>query len=103
MSNQKMNEYLKEIGTICGIGKELTFHLARHSNSPYPLKTSKSHHIQTITDNDLETRDLPFISFFCTTYKERLIFAVKIQKSFDIEKIAAFLRFPSTIYLYQNI
>lgn len=31
MSNQKMNEYLKEIGTICGIGKELTFHLARHT------------------------------------------------------------------------
>ncbi len=30
-SNQKMNEYLKEIGTICGIGKDLTFHLARHT------------------------------------------------------------------------
>jgi site-specific recombinase XerD len=31
MSNQKMNEYLKEIGTICGIGKDLTYHLARHT------------------------------------------------------------------------
>ena len=30
-SNQKMNEYLKEIGTICGIGKDLTFHMARHT------------------------------------------------------------------------
>ncbi len=31
VSNQKMNEYLKEIATICGINKKLTFHLARHS------------------------------------------------------------------------
>lgn len=31
MSNQKMNEYLKEIGEVCGIGKDLTFHLARHT------------------------------------------------------------------------
>ena len=26
-----MNSYLKEIGDICRINKELTFHLARHS------------------------------------------------------------------------
>lgn len=31
VSNQKMNEYLKEIGTICGINKKLTFHISRHS------------------------------------------------------------------------
>ena len=31
VSNQKVNEYLKEIATVCGIGKELTFHVARHS------------------------------------------------------------------------
>jgi len=31
MSNQKMNEYLKEIGTICGIDKGLSYHLARHT------------------------------------------------------------------------
>lgn len=31
MSNQKMNEYLKEIGEVCGIGKDLTFHMARHT------------------------------------------------------------------------
>ncbi|MDC2638301.1 tyrosine-type recombinase/integrase, partial [Bacteroides ovatus] len=27
----KMNEYLKEIGTICGIDKNLSYHLARHT------------------------------------------------------------------------
>jgi site-specific recombinase XerD len=30
-SNQKMNAYLKEIGDLCGISKNLTFHLARHT------------------------------------------------------------------------
>ena len=30
-SNQKMNAYLKEIADICGIQKELTFHIARHT------------------------------------------------------------------------
>lgn len=30
-SNQKCNDYLKEIASICGIEKRLTFHLARHT------------------------------------------------------------------------
>lgn len=31
MSNQKVNSYLKEIADACGIGKEITFHTARHT------------------------------------------------------------------------
>ncbi len=31
LSNQKMNSYLKEIADACGITKELTFHIARHT------------------------------------------------------------------------
>ncbi|MBB6275070.1 site-specific integrase [Porphyromonas circumdentaria] len=31
LSNQKTNAYLKEIADICGIKKNLTFHLARHT------------------------------------------------------------------------
>ncbi len=30
-SNQKINAYLKEIGDVCGIDKNLTFHVARHT------------------------------------------------------------------------
>ena len=30
-SNQKVNDYLKEIAGICGIEKRITFHLARHT------------------------------------------------------------------------
>ena len=31
LTNQKMNSYLKEIADLCGIEKNLTFHLARHT------------------------------------------------------------------------
>jgi integrase len=31
ISNQKVNSYLKEIADLCGIEKNLTFHLARHT------------------------------------------------------------------------
>ena len=31
ISNQKMNTYLKEIAMICGISKNMTFHMARHT------------------------------------------------------------------------
>lgn len=30
-SNQKVNSYLKEIADLCGIDKDLTFHMARHT------------------------------------------------------------------------
>ena len=30
-SNQKMNAYLKELADLCGIKKQLTFHMARHT------------------------------------------------------------------------
>ena len=31
LSNQKLNSYLKEIGDLCGIGKNITFHTSRHT------------------------------------------------------------------------
>lgn len=31
LSNQKLNSYLKEIGDLCGITKNITFHVARHT------------------------------------------------------------------------
>ncbi len=31
LSNQRLNGYLKEIADLCGIEKNLTFHLARHT------------------------------------------------------------------------
>lgn len=31
LSNQKLNSYLKEVADLCGIEKNITFHLARHT------------------------------------------------------------------------
>lgn len=45
-SNQKLNEYLKEIADLCGVHKRLTFHTARHTfattitlNNGVPIET----------------------------------------------------------------
>jgi site-specific recombinase XerD len=45
-SNQKLNEYLKEIAELCGISKKLTYHMARHTfattvtlNNGVPIET----------------------------------------------------------------
>jgi site-specific recombinase XerD len=42
ISNQKMNAYLKEIGDVCGIDKNLTFHLARHTFATLTLSKGVS-------------------------------------------------------------
>ena len=36
ITNQRINSYLKEIADVCGIEKNLTFHLARHTFATYP-------------------------------------------------------------------
>lgn len=45
-SNQKLNEYLKDIAALCGIQKRLTYHMARHTfattitlNNGVPIET----------------------------------------------------------------
>jgi len=40
-TNQKMNEYLKEIAALCGINKRLSTHAGRHINNFFQLKTNK--------------------------------------------------------------
>ena len=46
ISNQKINEYLKEIASLCKIDKRVSFHLARHTfattitlNNNVPIET----------------------------------------------------------------
>lgn len=41
-SNQKMNAYLKEIGTLCEIDKDISFHLARHTFATLTLSKGVS-------------------------------------------------------------
>lgn len=42
LSNQKMNGYLKELATICGIKKDITTHTARHTFATYMLANGVS-------------------------------------------------------------
>ena len=48
LSNQKMNAYLKEIADLCGIDKNLTFHLARHTFAT-TVTLSKGIPIETVS------------------------------------------------------
>lgn len=67
LSNQKMNSYLKEIADFCGIEKELTFHIARHTfattitltNGVYIESVSKmlGHKNLTITQHYVKVLD----------------------------------------------
>ena len=45
-SNQRMNSYLKEIADVCGIQKNLSTHIARHSRFSFLLKFK---HLQNIS------------------------------------------------------
>jgi site-specific recombinase XerD len=42
INNQNTNAYLKEIGTLCGIKKKLTFHLSRHTFATLTLSKGVS-------------------------------------------------------------
>lgn len=44
ISNQKVNDYLKEIATICNINKNLTFHVANHTTFCPLLKINALHY-----------------------------------------------------------
>ena len=48
LSNQKLNAYLKEIADLCGIDKNLTFHLARHTFAT-TITLSKGIPIETVS------------------------------------------------------
>lgn len=47
-TNQKTNQYLKEIADVCGINKNLTFHLARHTFAT-TITLSKGVPIETVS------------------------------------------------------
>lgn len=70
-ANQKVNDYLKEIAAICGIDKNLTYHVARHSGFSFSLKFNSLQNIFSLTGNDLETSEILYFTSFCSNSKER--------------------------------
>ena len=65
ISNQKLNAYLKEIADVCGIKKNLTFHVSSHSKFFYLLNISELSFLKNVTANDLETSYILFLSQLC--------------------------------------
>lgn len=65
LSNQKMNQYLKDVAKACGIEKNITFHMARHSKFFYLLNISELSILKNVTANDLETSYILFLSQLC--------------------------------------
>jgi site-specific recombinase XerD len=82
LTNQKMNAYLKEIADTCGIDKNLTFHIARHTfattitlSNGVPIETVSKmlgHKSLKQTQHYAKILDLK-ISEDMATLKERLL------------------------------
>ena len=68
-ANQKMNSYLKEIADFCGIKKQLTMHIARHSISSFSLKNKRFTELEFAIGNDLETSKVLLSVLFCIIEK----------------------------------
>ncbi len=61
LSNQKMNAYLKELADICGINKNLSMHVARHTFAT-SIKLANGVPIETVSKmlghNSLKTTQI---------------------------------------------
>ena len=57
ITNQKLNCYLKEIADICGIEKNQTFHIVRHTYATLQMAMSSNPYVvsQALTHKNLET------------------------------------------------
>ena len=85
LSNQKLNAYLKEIGDVCGVTKNLTFHLARHTFAT------------TITLTNGVSIESVSAMLGHTNIKTTQIYAKVVQKKVaeDMEKLAQKLARPN--------
>ena len=67
ISNQKLNSYLKEIADVCGINKNLTFHIARHtvitSYSIHYTKLYDYSYCEVVEKSKISTKQLMFNLF----------------------------------------
>ena len=71
MSNQRINSYLKEIADLCGIKKNLIFHLARHKKFYNRQIINLLNGLSVRAGNDKETSELLYSTLFCH-FKEPL-------------------------------
>ncbi|MDL2230214.1 site-specific integrase [Alistipes sp. OttesenSCG-928-L06] len=82
-SNQKTNAYLKELADICGIEKNLTFHMARHS---FGTTISMGNNISTeATGHSLGQKQLKTTQHYARVEIEKVINEYsKIEHKYEI-------------------
>ena len=71
ISNQKINDYMKEIGAMCGINKKLTFQLCKSQRFFFLAKIQALANFRSLIGNDLETSEILYFTSFCSNSKER--------------------------------
>ena len=71
LSNQLINSYLKEIADLCGIKKNLTFHMARYREFYKHQIINRLYCMSIKGGNDKETSELLYSTLFCH-FKEPL-------------------------------
>ena len=71
LSNQRINSYLKEIADLCGIKKNLTFHMAKHRDFHKHQIINRLNCLPMKVGNDKETSELLYSTLFCH-FKEPL-------------------------------
>lgn len=81
-TNQKMNAYLKEIATICGINKRLSTHCSRHRENFYQLLISRLYRPRFGIGYDLETSNLLYSTLFYIQRATKL--SVKDKKNIQL-------------------
>lgn len=88
LSNQKTNSYLKEIGDLCGIDKNLTFHLARHTFAT-TTTLSKGVPIETVSKM-LGHTNIQTTQIYARITNEKISKDMKVLsgKLSEIEKVA---------------
>ncbi|MDD7540091.1 MAG: hypothetical protein PUK03_05935, partial [Bacteroidales bacterium] len=82
LTNQKTNAYLKEIADLCGVKKNLTFHMAKHSKIHKWLYFSELRQWKRKVGNNKETSDVLYSSLFCI-FKESLLNTTKVILSVE--------------------
>ena len=80
-SNQKMNEYLKEIAVLCGINKRLTTHCGRHTYATIMLTKGVS--IESVSKM-LGHTNIATTQIYAKVLNQKIASEVnKVQKEFD--------------------
>lgn len=109
LSNQKYNAYLKEIADLCGIEKNLTTHIARHTCACYLLNNLKQENAMEIVakvmgHSDTKVTRKYYAALFDNTVFDSIVFS-GIYAENDVEDqipVDGEVKFDKQLKLYKE-